>query len=61
MSNSAVVNNVLQKDSTNVADTLYDFVSKIYKHDFMKTKPEVLDSLYLSSEFYSLTKKYKEY
>ena len=61
MSNSAVVNNVQQKDSTNVADTLYSFVSKIYKHNFMKTKAEVLDSLYLSSEFYSLKKKYKEY
>ena len=61
VSNSAVVNNVQQKDSTNVADTLYSFVSKIYKHNFMKTKAEVLDSLYLSSEFYSLKKKYKEY
>ena len=53
MSNSAVVNNVQQKDSTNATDTLYSFVSKIYKHNFMKTKSEVLDSLYLSSELYS--------
>ena len=58
---TAVAGVVQQEDSVNAADTLYDFVSKIYKHDFMKTKPEVLDSLYLSSEFYSLTKKYKEY
>lgn len=60
VSNSAVVHNVQQKDSTNVADTLHDFVSKIYKHDFMKPKAEVLDSLYLSSELYYLEKKYKE-
>lgn len=58
---TAVAGVVQQKDSVNAVDTLYDFVSKIYKHNFMKTKPEVLDSLYLSSEFYSLTKKYKEY
>ena len=45
-----------QKDSVNAADTLYDFVSKIYKHNFMKTKPEVLDSLYLSSELYAFRK-----
>ena len=59
--NTAVAGVVQQKDSVNAVDTLYDFVSKIYKHNFMKTNPEVLDSLYLSSEFYSLTKKYKEY
>ena len=58
---TAVAGVVQQKDSVNAVDTLYDFVSKIYKHNFMKTKPEVLDSLYLSSEFYSLKKKYKEY
>ena len=61
VSDSAVVDGVQQNHSAHVADTLYSFVSKICKHDFMKTKPEVLDSLYLSSEFYSLTKKYKEY
>ena len=47
-------------DTVNATDTLYDFVSKIYKHDFMKTKPEVLDSLYLSSELYSLEKRCDE-
>ena len=61
VSDTAVADVIQQEDSVNAADTLYDFVSKIYKHDFMKTKPEVLDSLYLSSEFYSITKKYKEY
>ena len=53
---TAVAGVVQQKDSVSAADTLYDFVSKIYKHNFMKSKPEVLDSLYLSSEFYSLKK-----
>ena len=58
--NSCMVNDVQQEDYVNAADTLHDFVSKIYKHNFMKTKAEVLDSLYLSSELYSLEKKYKE-
>ena len=61
VNDTAVVDVVPLKDSVNAADTLYDFVSMIYKHNFMKSKPEVLDSLYLSSEFYSLKKKYKEY
>ncbi len=60
VSDSAVVDYVQQNHLANVVDTLYDFVSKIYKHDFMKPKAEVLDSLYLSSELYYLEKKYKE-
>ncbi len=54
--NSGIADKNQQKDSVNAADTLYDFVSKIYKHNFMKTKPEVLDSLYLSSELYAFRK-----
>ena len=54
--NTAVAGVVQQKDSVNAADTLYDFVSKIYKHNFMKTKAYVLDSLYLSSELFSFRK-----
>ena len=54
--NSDIADKNQQKDSVNAADTLYDFVSKIYKHNFMKTKPEVLDSLYLSSELYAFRK-----
>ncbi len=58
--NSGIADKKQQKDSVNAADTLYDFVSKIYKHNFMKTKLEFLDSLYLSSELYSLEKRCTE-
>ncbi|MEE3416492.1 MAG: hypothetical protein VZR53_14110 [Prevotella sp.] len=56
VADSAIANAVQQDDSINAADTLYDFVSKIYKHNFMKTKAYVLDSLYLSSEFFAFCK-----
>jgi hypothetical protein len=55
-SDSAIADSVQQKDSVNAADTLYAFVSKIYEHNFMKTKAYVLDSLYLSSELFSFRK-----
>ena len=54
--NTAVAGVVQQKDSVNAVDTLYDFVSKIYKHNFMKTKAYVIDSLYLSSELFAFRK-----
>lgn len=54
--NTAVAGVVQQKDSVSAADTLYDFVSKIYKHNFMKTKAYVIDSLYLSSELFAFRK-----
>lgn len=56
VNDTAVVDVVPLKDSVNAADTLYDFVSMIYKHNFMKTKAYVLDSLYLSSELFSYRK-----
>lgn len=58
--NSANVNDVQQEDSVNAVDTLRNFVFKIYKHSLKETKTELLDSLYLSSEWYSLEKEYKK-
>jgi hypothetical protein len=58
--NSANVNDVQQEDSVNAVDTLRNFVFKIYKHSLKETKTEVLDSLYLSSEWYFLEKEYKK-
>ena len=59
-SQSDITDKTRQKVSVNAQDTLRNFVSNIYKHNFMKTKAEVLDSLYLSSELYSLEKEYNK-